>query len=80
MRTNRPAAALEHLESFDADQSVNEAQAIELTKKGGPLRTKMRAILVGDLNTDDRNLDKAKMERVSGIIGRPLNGDHGNSR
>jgi len=40
-----------HLESADADQSVNEAQAIELTKKGGPLKTKMRAILVGDLNS-----------------------------
>jgi endonuclease/exonuclease/phosphatase family metal-dependent hydrolase len=39
-----------HLEAF-GDPTIKEAQAKELTKKGGPLKTKMRAILVGDLNS-----------------------------
>ncbi len=39
-----------HLEAF-GDPTIKEAQAIELTKNGGPLKTKMRTILVGDLNS-----------------------------
>ena len=39
-----------HLEAFGVP-TIKEAQAIELTKNGGPLKTKMRAILVGDLNS-----------------------------
>ena len=39
-----------HLEAF-GDPTIKEAQAKELTQKGGPLKTKMRAILVGDLNS-----------------------------
>jgi endonuclease/exonuclease/phosphatase family metal-dependent hydrolase len=39
-----------HLEAF-GDPTIKEAQAKELTKNGGPLKTKMRAILVGDLNS-----------------------------
>ena len=39
-----------HLEAF-GEPTIKEAQAKELTKKGGPLKTKMRTILVGDLNS-----------------------------
>jgi endonuclease/exonuclease/phosphatase family metal-dependent hydrolase len=39
-----------HLEAF-GDPKIREAQAKELTQKGGPLRTKKRVILVGDLNS-----------------------------
>ena len=39
-----------HLEAF-GDPTIKEAQAKELTKKGGPLKTNKRAILVGDLNS-----------------------------
>ncbi|MGB3098076.1 MAG: hypothetical protein WBB30_02165 [Solirubrobacterales bacterium] len=39
-----------HLEAF-GDPTIKEAQAKELTQKGGPLKTKMRTILVGDLNS-----------------------------
>lgn len=39
-----------HLEAF-GDPEIREAQAKELFQKGGPLKTKKRAILVGDLNS-----------------------------
>ncbi|MGB6423667.1 MAG: hypothetical protein WBF18_00150, partial [Solirubrobacterales bacterium] len=39
-----------HLEAF-GEPTIKEAQAKELTQKGGPLKTKMRTILVGDLNS-----------------------------
>ena len=39
-----------HLEAF-GDPEIREAQAKELYAKGGPLKTKKRVILVGDLNS-----------------------------
>lgn len=39
-----------HLEAF-GDPRIREAQAKELFQNGGPLRTKKRVILVGDLNS-----------------------------
>ncbi len=39
-----------HLEAYGGGL-LKEAQAIELTKKGGPLKTKKPVVLVGDLNS-----------------------------
>lgn len=39
-----------HLEAF-GDPTIKEAQAKELFKKGGPLRTNKQVIMVGDLNS-----------------------------
>lgn len=45
-----------HLEAFGAPE-IREDQARELLAKGGPLRSgRMPAVLVGDLNSDDRTV------------------------
>lgn len=45
-----------HFEAFGAPE-IREAQAKELLAKGGPLRSgKLPAVLVGDLNSDDKSV------------------------
>ncbi|HKG34922.1 MAG TPA: hypothetical protein VKA89_00625, partial [Solirubrobacterales bacterium] len=47
-----------HLEAF-GDPSIREAQAKELTAKGGPARGRLAVVLVGDLNSDDNTVSGA---------------------
>jgi endonuclease/exonuclease/phosphatase family metal-dependent hydrolase len=44
-----------HLEAF-GDTSIREAQARELVARGGPARTGLPVVLVGDLNSDDNTV------------------------
>jgi endonuclease/exonuclease/phosphatase family metal-dependent hydrolase len=44
-----------HLEAF-GDTSIREAQARELVARGGPARTRLPVVLVGDLNSDDNTV------------------------
>jgi hypothetical protein len=44
-----------HLEAF-GDPSIREAQAKELTRRGGPARGRLPVILVGDINSDDNTV------------------------
>jgi endonuclease/exonuclease/phosphatase family metal-dependent hydrolase len=44
-----------HLEAF-GDTDIREAQARELVARGGPARTRLPVILVGDLNSDDNTV------------------------
>ncbi len=43
-----------HLEAFDND--AKEAQAKELIKRGGPARSRLPVILMGDINSDDNTV------------------------
>ena len=56
-----------HLEAF-GDPKIREAQAKELTK--GPLKTSEQVILVGDLNSGDRDRQRAREAgRRAGVQG-----------
>jgi endonuclease/exonuclease/phosphatase family metal-dependent hydrolase len=44
-----------HLEAF-GDTDIREAQARELAARGGPARTRLPVVLVGDLNSDDNTV------------------------
>jgi endonuclease/exonuclease/phosphatase family metal-dependent hydrolase len=50
-----------HLEAFEND--AKEKQAKELIKRGGPARSKLPVLLVGDLNSDDNTVSATNGDR-----------------
>lgn len=50
-----------HLEAFEND--AKEKQAKELIKRGGPARSRLPVILVGDLNSDDNTVSATNGDR-----------------
>ena len=50
-----------HLEAFD--NGAKEAQARELIARGGPARSRLPVILVGDLNSDDNTVSATNGDR-----------------
>ena len=51
-----------HLEAF-GDPAIREAQAKELIKRGGPARSNLPVLLVGDLNSDDNTVSATNGDR-----------------
>jgi endonuclease/exonuclease/phosphatase family metal-dependent hydrolase len=53
-----------HLEAF-GDPTIREAQAKELIKRGGPARSGLPVLLLGDLNSDDNTVSATNGDRLA---------------
>jgi endonuclease/exonuclease/phosphatase family metal-dependent hydrolase len=53
-----------HLEAF-GDPTIRETQAKELIKRGGPARSGLPVLLLGDLNSDDNTVSATNGDRLA---------------